>query len=106
MVTTASSWLFTKVARDPADGKAIVTRSTRIDLRLTDPQTSEENKSQQADIARIIGKLVAIIKLQMEAVEENVLIKNGPNIEDVQAKISEDVPVTGEYESDEDDEDE
>jgi len=104
VVTTASSWLFTKVERDPDDGKAVITRSKRVELRLTDPQTPEENKTQQMDIARIIGKLVAIIKLQMKAVEDNALITGGPNIELVQGIISGAVPVTGEYESDEDDE--
>lgn len=43
VVTTANTWLFTKIERDPADGKTIITRSKRVELRLTDPQNLAEN---------------------------------------------------------------
>jgi len=106
VVTTANTWLFTKIERDPVDGKAIITRSKRVELRLTDPQNPAENDTQKADIALIIGKLVAIIKLQIKAVESNALINGDTNIEIVQKLISEAVPSTGECEGEDDDESE
>jgi hypothetical protein len=102
VVTTANSWLFTKIERDPADGKAIITRSKRVELRLTDPQSLAENDTQKQDIALIIGKLAAIMKLQIEAVESNALITSDINIEIVQKLISEAVPSIGECDSEED----
>jgi len=102
VVTTANTWLFTKIERDPADGKTIITRSKRVELRLTDPQNLAENDTQKGDIALIIGKLVAIIKLQIKAVESSPLINGDTNIEIIQKLISEAVPSTGEYESEDD----
>lgn len=104
VVTTANTWLFTKVERDAADGKAIINRSKRVELRLTDPQNAAENQTQKGDIALIIGKLVAIIKLQIKAVESSALIKGDTNIEMAQKLISLAVPSTGECESEDDDE--
>ena len=105
VVTTADTWLFTKNERNPADGKAIITRSKRVELRLTVPQNPAENDVQKRDIALIIGKLVAIIKLQIKAVESSALINGDINIEIVQKLISEAVQSTRECESDDDESD-